>query len=143
MAYGNNKEAEAISHVCAKYGFTPLPHVKKFTKVSQNYPTVLAASADAITSDGTILEMKCVKNRATFLERVSFDARRQIDGYYDQVQAQLEVYDLNVGLLCICHVGEDGEWLSVEYPILRDAQWLQNNLEAMRKQIRMHQNKRR
>ena len=142
MQYGIDNEAGAIAHVCAKYGFKPLPHVKKFTKVSRSHPTVLAASADAISSDGIIIEIKCVKNRATFLERVSFDGRRQLAGYYDQVQAQLEVYDLPVGLLCICHVS-DGEWLSVEYPILRESQWLQNNLEDMREQIRKQQNKRR
>ena len=66
-------------------------------------------SADAITTSGILLEIKCTRSRATFLERVANGGRGAIDNHYAQVQALLEVYDLPVALLCYWHKDEDEE----------------------------------
>ena len=134
MQYGLDKEAGAIEHIASKYSFDLLPDVKSFTKVHRDCPDMLAASADAITVDGVILEIKCIADRDNFLDRVAFRGQQELRGYLDQVQAQLEVYDLELGLLCLCHES-DGSWLSVEYPILRDAKWFENNKVEMKREI--------
>jgi len=56
-----------------------------------------------------LLEIKCTRSRATFLERVANGGRGAIDNHYAQVQALLEVYDLPVALLCYWHKDEDEE----------------------------------
>ena len=140
MQYGLDKEAGAIEHIASKYSFDLLPDVKSFTKVHRDCPDMLAASADAITVDGVILEIKCIADRDNFLDRVAFRGQQELRGYLDQVQAQLEVYDLELGLLCLCHES-DGSWLSVEYPILRDAKWFENNKDDMKRAIEVQQNR--
>ena len=85
-------------------------------------PRVLAGSADAITTCGVLLEIKCIQTRDGFFNKIANLGRQALDDYVDQVRALLEVYNLPLGLLCYWHGSED-EVLSFEFPVYRNASW--------------------
>ena len=76
---------------------------------------------------GVVLEIKCIRDYEAYLHAVagaSDGPNQKYTDYVDQVRAQLEVFDLQLGLLCLCHVQTDGRVLSIELPVFRDSQWL-------------------
>ena len=86
-------------------------------------PRVLAGSADAITQCGVLLEIKCIKSKDAFFNKIANVGRKALDDYVDQVRALLEVYNLPLGLLCYWHKDDDGPALSFEFPVYRDESW--------------------
>ena len=125
VQYGVDHEADAVEHVKRKYAFELIEpdHVKKFTRLHPTMPRVLAGSADAITQCGVLLEIKCIKSKDAFFNKIANVGRKALDDYVDQVRALLEVYNLPLGLLCYWHKDDDGPALSFEFPVYRDESW--------------------
>jgi hypothetical protein len=94
-------------------------------------PRVLAGSADAITTCGVLLEIKCIQTRDGFFNKIANLGRQALDDYVDQVRALLEVYNLPLGLLCYWHKDDDGPALSFEFPVYRDESWWRDASEQM------------
>jgi len=129
IQYGNDHEADAVEHVRKKYDFALVPpdHVKAFTRLHPSVPRVLAGSADAITTCGVLLEIKCIQTKDGFFNKIGNLGRKALDDYVDQVRALLEVYGLPLGLLCYWHGGSEGDAaLSFEFPVYRDESWWQD-----------------
>ena len=128
IQYGIDHEADAVEHVRKKYDFVLVPpdHVKTFTRLHPSVPRVLAGSADAITTCGVLLEIKCIQTKDGFFNKIGNLGRKALDDYVDQVRALLEVYNLPLGLLCYWHGGSEGDAaLSFEFPVYRYESWWQ------------------
>lgn len=126
-AYGVRHEAVAIEHISRKYGNLELiTGIGQYTRVHPQFPWLLA-TVDAVSTCGVVLEIKCIRDYEAYLHAVagaSDGPNQKYTDYVDQVRAQLEVFDLQLGLLCLCHVQTDGRVLSIELPVFRDSQWL-------------------
>ena len=133
MQYGIENEAAAIEHVLRKYGLERIENIGEYTRVHPEFRGLLA-TPDAITTSGIIIEIKCVASYDDYIEaiaRACDNSTNKYSDYKDQVLAQLEVFDLEQALLCICHRREDGVFLSVELSVQRDRTWLNERRRAI------------
>jgi hypothetical protein len=139
IAYGVANERTAVEHVAQKYAMTlvDLDHTKKFTRIHVDEPRLLAGSCDAMTCEGVLLEIKCIRNRDAFLHRIAQGSSRALASYKDQVHALLEVFNLPMALLCYWHGAEadDEPDMSFEFPVVRDAAWWEKNKTKMRRAV--------
>jgi hypothetical protein len=106
VRYGIENEGAAIEHVLRKYGLERIEDIGEYTRAHPDFRGLLA-TPDAITTSGVILEIKCVASYDDYVESIAYASDTQntkYGDYKDQVLAQLEVFDLEQALLCICHI---------------------------------------
>ena len=114
-SHGHTYEPIAIDKYEKEYD----THVLQFSLVPHDTKTWLAVSPDGITPDGIMIEVKCPYSRK-ILPAEGYDPWGCPKQYYPQVQAQLEVCDLEV-----CHFVQywhkENHMLVTE--IKRDREW--------------------
>ena len=127
--YGTRNEATVVEHVQRKLGNPELvAHIGEYTRVHPEFRRLLA-TLDAITTSGIVLEIKCVPDYDAYIHAIacaSDGENQKYTDYVDQVRAQLEVFDLELGLLCLSHVTPGNQVLSVELPVFRDRRWFED-----------------
>jgi hypothetical protein len=126
MLAGVELEAAALKHIAKKYDFEMVASVDEWSRALPSEPTYLAATLDGLTTTGIIVEVKFVHNFMDILTPAG--ATKKFEGYVDQVQAQLCVFELPLAMLVFYSKdASSGNMFSCEYWIHRDDDWLDRN----------------
>jgi hypothetical protein len=114
MRYGQQHEPNALNWLKTNIGVELVEDAGNYTFFHPQHPTVLAATPDAITKNGYVVEVKCTNDinklnkDCGFCKNSSLGSFKQVIKMYgDQIQAQMACTNLKGALLVLYHREDD------------------------------------